>query len=190
MLCLCEEKSTQSDSSSWFQKFALNFSTPILKWWLALSPNTVTESFLALISALTTLGRMFLPWTQSSRKGRLKVEQEWTLGREPNLQTKMEERKSYRVTERKMDDKRISQRLWEAKKKMFTSAHLCRAHMSVSSSPLWYTQGRNDECILSQSPLSSPATILLLTDQELLHYSELLLFWKWTPLRINVELSA
>lgn len=62
-------------------------------------------------------------------------------------------------------------------------------HTSMLPSPRWSTQGSNDECILSQSPLltPSPSTILLSADQaEPLHYSLLLFIAKWAALRMNL----
>lgn len=136
LLCFCAVVSFRS----WVQKFEF-FSTPILKGCSAQSPNTVTESFLTLIGVylLTAVGKTVR--TENKRMMSRNGLTDW--GRK---------QKSNRARQRKMDYKRMSRRPREARK-LFTSTHPCRAHMSMFPSPRWCTQGSNDECILSQSPL-------------------------------------
>ena len=60
--------------------------------------------------------------------------------------------KSNRAREGKTDYKRMSRRPRDGKKDVYICSSMHSAHVYVPS-PRWCTQGSNDECILSQSPL-------------------------------------
>lgn len=167
------------------QKSALNFFNPYFRMVVILKPKHFYQifSYSYLGVLVDHLGEDVSTLNIVKHNG----ETESRAGQNDRKRKRQREKKSTRDI--KMDYRRMSGGQKRKKKDIYICSSMQSTRLCFPS-PRWCTQGSNDECTLSQSPLLTlqvhQPSCCWQTRKKPLHYSVLLLFWKWTLLRMNV----